>query len=868
DYVTADQLADYVTFDVLADYVTVDQLADYVTFDVLADYVTVDQLADYVTVDQLADYVTVDQLVDYVTVDQLADYVTVDQLADYVTVDQLADYVTVDQLADYVTVDQLADYVTFDVLADYVTVDQLADYVTVDQLADYVTVDQLADYVTVDQLADYVTVDQLADYVTFDVLADYVTFDDLANYVTVDVLADYVTFDDLTNYVTTDDFDALMTLVADLSDQLEAMGVDVGDLKDRVGALEDAVANLKMATPENVAELSAKVADLEKKVDSNAAAVSSLLEKKLTYSITTNLTLRSNYKLGDTTQEPTYGTSTANFLSKAALASLSDLPGVVSYLPVDVSTPATGNVAKVTDLPGTGMTAAGNLTLTLDVSKKSDTGNFSAYVDLTLGKGISDFYDMPTGADLSVSSFKIYAKDQKFTAEAGDLTAFKYTDLILNNGKLFLDVNGAPITQRGLTLTYNLSDNVSLTTSIVYLNNDNYGIIYGLVDGKFYSYGGTWYEIVGNQNLVSDVADTVASNMNTGGDYYYDLTTNQWYQVNKVKDPTPGTADTNDIAVSGFQPVWANRLSMKFGDSSFNLNLVKEKTNEIVGGTDLTFKVGNITVGGEYAVAMDRNFAALGGDAAAMKLNLSIPLSSIITVNAGYKDIGADYSATWGSYTADRTGYNAGATLNLGTFTVVGGYAAEKSKSDSSVNNTAYGVGLKTNILGTAVQYTKVSGTDPSELVELSLAPVSIFKLATKYDVGASTWDGLSAEIAIPNLPAVTAYYTPNGTFNYGVAILSDATIADFLTLKAQIDSDPDTNRSQSFVDAKVKLTDNVSLIGAHYSYTNGQTAWAAGVNYSYNWSDNADLSVTLKHLEDPFDTPADVFSASVSTKF
>jgi len=267
---------------------------------------------------------------------------------------------------------------------------------------------------------------------------------------------------------------------------------------------------------------------------------------------------------------------------------------------------------------------------------------------------------------------------------------------------------------------------------------------------------------------------------------------------------------------------------------------------------------------------MDRNFAALGGDAAAMKLNLIIPLGSILTVSAGYKDIGADYSATWGSYTADRTGYNAGATVNLGTFTLVGGYATEKSKSDSgaTVDNTAYGVGLKTNILGTAVQYTKVSGTDPSELVELSLAPVSIFKLATKYDVGASTWDGLSAEIAIPNLPAVTAYYTPNGTFKYGVAILSDTTIADFLTLKAQIDSNPDTNKTQSFVDAKVKLTDNVSFIGAHYSYTNGQTAWAAGVNYSYNWSDNADLSVTLKHLEDPFDTPAEVFSASVSTSF
>ncbi|HOL55356.1 MAG TPA: hypothetical protein PK699_05600, partial [bacterium] len=106
------------------------------------------------------------------------------------------------------------------------------------------------------------------------------------------------------------------------------------------------------------------------------------------------------------------------------------------------------------------------------------------------------------------------------------------------------------------------------------------------------------------------------------------------------------------------------------------------------------------------------------------------------------------------------------------------------------------------------------------------------------------------------------------GTFKYGVAILSDTTIANFLTLKAQIDTNPDTNKTQSFVDGKVKLTDNVSLIGGHYSYTNGQTAWAAGVNYSYKWSDNADLSVTLKHLEDPFNTPADVFSASVSTKF
>jgi len=806
DYVTVDQLADYVTVDQLADYVTVDQLADYVTVDQLADYVTVDQLADYVTVDQLADYVTVDQLADYVTVDQLADYVTVDQLADYVTVDQLADYVTVDQLADYVTVDQLADYVTVDQLADYVTVDQLADYVTVDQLADYVTVDQLADYVTVDQLADYVTVDQLADYVTVDLLADYVKFDDLADYVTVDVLADYVSFDDLANYVTTDDFDALKSLVADLSDQLEAIGADVGDLKDRVSALEDAIAKINLATPEKVAELSAKVAELEKKITAPEKVAEleskvSALEKKAVTSVTTNVTVTTKYKLGDATKEPSPATETSNFLANSALTGVSNLDSPISGLLTQVAPGASGNPDGVADLPATGMTAAGHLTLKVNFPGKS--GSDKIYGEITLSSGtdsdITDFYTLPS-VGLSLSSFKAYAEDGNVTAEGGNLTAFEYTPFTLAKSKLFTDVDGKAVTNRGLALKYKLSDNISLHMAHVFLKPS---VTYG----------------------------------------------------NGVTTSTPGIV-----------PVWANRVSMKFGEPlTLNINLVKEKTDEIVAGLDTTMKLGNITVGAEYALSMDRTFTPLGTDADAMKLTLSIPLGATITVKAGYMDVGTDYSATWGSYTKNRTGYNAGVTITLGGFTIQGGYAYEQEKS-SGVEKTGYGVGLKTDAL--AIQYTSTTdgiGTATGDLLEASIVPFSWLKLATKYDVDAGTWNGLAAEIAMPNLPKMVAYYNPNATdFNYGIFI-PEYTFANFLTIKAQYDTG---NKTQFFVDGSVKLTDALSLYGKYVSYSDTTTSWSAGATYTYKWSDNAKLTINLKHVIDKAGKDANVLATTVAISF
>jgi len=827
DYVTVDQLADYVTVDQLADYVTVDQLADYVTVDQLADYVTVDQLADYVTVDQLADYVTVDQLADYVTVDQLADYVTVDQLADYVTVDQLADYVTVDQLADYVTVDQLADYVTFDVLADYVTVDQLADYVTTDQLADYVTVDQLADYVTVDQLADYVTVDQLADYVTvdqladyvkFDDLADYVKFDDLADYVTVDVLADYVSFDDLANYVTTDDFDALKSLVADLSDQLEAIGANVGDLKDRVSALEDAVAKINLATPEKVAELSAKVAELEKKVTTPEKVAEleskvSALEKKAVTSVTTNVTVTTKYKLGKATQEPSPATSTSNFLANSALTGVSNLDSPISGLLTQVSPGASGNPNKFAGLPATGMTAAGHLTLKINVPGKS--GSDKIYGEITLSSGIdsdiSAFYTgLPSGS-LSVSSFKAYAEDGKVTAEGGNLTAFEYTPFTLAKSKLFTNQGGNAVTNRGLAITYKLSNNISVHMAHIFLN----------------------------------------PSVTYGNGVYWDTNTNSW-------------------SVSGIEPVWANRVSMKFGEPlTLNINVVKEKTNEIVAGADTTMKLGNITVGAEYALSMDKTFTPLGSDADAMKLTVSIPLGSTITVKAGYMDVGTNYSATWGSYTKDRTGYNVGATITLGGFTIQGGYAYEQRKTTPN-KKTGYGVGLKTD--GFAIQYTSttdnIDPTNTGDLLEASVAPFSWLKLATKYDVDASTWDGLAAEIAIPNLPKMVAYYNPNATgFKYGV-LIPEYTFANFLTLKAQFDQNPYIPSTQFFVDGSVKLTDALSLYGKYVNYSDNTTSWTAGATYTYKWSDNAKLTIDLKHVIDKAGKDANVLATTVAVTF
>jgi hypothetical protein len=324
------------------------------------------------------------------------------------------------------------------------------------------------------------------------------------------------------------------------------------------------------------------------------------------------------------------------------------------------------------------------------------------------------------------------------------------------------------------------------------------------------------------------------------------------------------------ISDPGIEPVWANRVSMKFGEPlTLNINVVKEKTNEIVAGADTTMKLGNITVGAEYALSMDRTFTPLGSDADAMKLTVSIPVGSTITVKAGYMDVGTNYSATWGSYTANRTGYNAGATITLGGFTIQGGYAYEQEKTTSK-KKTGYGVGLKTD--GFAIQYTSttdnIDPTNTGDLLEASVAPFSWLKLATKYDVDASTWNGLAAEIAMPNLPKMVAYYNPNATdFKYGV-LIPEYTFANFLTLKAQFDQNPDIPSTQFFVDGSVKLTDALSLYGKYVNYSDDKISWSAGATYTYKWSDNAKLTIDLKHVIDKDGKDANVLATTVAVTF
>ncbi|MGC8718311.1 MAG: hypothetical protein ACP5RW_09980, partial [bacterium] len=645
--------------------------------------------------------------------------------------------------------------------------------------------------------------------VTFDTLSDYVTFDDLAGYVTTDMLADYATFDDLASYVSQEDFDALKTLVSDLSDQFETMGVDVKDLQDRVSALEDTVAGLKTVSPEKVAELESRV---------------STLEKKAVTSVTTNVTVKTNYKLGDATQGPAPATDTSDFLSNTAITGVADLSAPISGLLTNISIGASGNPNNFEDLPSTGMTAGGHLTLTINVPSKS--GNDKIYGEIKLSSNvdgdITDFFTgLPSAPSLSISSFKAYATDGKLTAEGGDLTAFEYTPFVLAKSMLFIAKDEATeITNRGLTLTYKLSDNITLNTAQVFLN--------------------------------PNMTNTAGDNTDVYGNGIF------WTG-----------ADWN---VPGIQPIWANRLSLKFGEPlALNVNLVKEKTNEIVGGADATIKLGNITVGAEWEQAMDKNFNALGPDPVAMKLTATVPLGSILTVNAGYKDVGKDYSATWGTYTADRTGYNAGITTNLGAITLQAGYAYEKEKSTAK-EKTGYGVGVKTNILGSlAVQYTSTTdniGTETGDLLEASLAPISWLTLATKYDIDASTWGGVSANIAIPNLPKLVAYYNPNSTsFKYGV-FMPEYTLFNFLTLKAQFDQDPNAPSTQFFVDGKVKLTDAISLYGKYVNYSDDKISWSAGATYTYKWSDNANLTVDLKHVIDKDGKDANVLATTVAVTF
>ncbi|MCX7795414.1 MAG: hypothetical protein N2380_02690, partial [bacterium] len=159
-------------------------------------------------------------------------------------------------------------------------------------------------------------------------------------------------------------------------------------------------------------------------------------------------------------------------------------------------------------------------------------------------------------------------------------------------------------------------------------------------------------------------------------------------------------------------------------------------------------------------------------------------------------------------------------------------------------------------------------GTDTGDVLEASIAPLSWLKLATKYDVDAASWEGLAAEIAMPNLPKLLAYYKPNATdFKYGV-FMPEYTFANFLTLKAQFDQNPDTGKTQFFIDGSVKLSDATSLYGKYVGYSDATTSWSAGVKYTYKWSANANLTIDLKHVVDKTGKDANVLATTIAISF
>ncbi|MGC8890940.1 MAG: hypothetical protein ACP5PC_09705, partial [bacterium] len=90
----------------------------------------------------------------------------------------------------------------------------------------------------------------------------------------------------------------------------------------------------------------------------------------------------------------------------------------------------------------------------------------------------------------------------------------------------------------------------------------------------------------------------------------------------------------------------------------------------------------------------------------------------------------------------------------------------------------------------------------------------------------------------------------------------------NFLTLKAQFDQDPNAPSTQFFVDGKVKLTDAISLYGKYVNYSDDKISWSAGATYTYKWSDNANLTVDLKHVIDKDGKDANVLATTVAVTF
>ena len=182
-------LSEVVTFTDLGDYVTFNDLSDYAQSSTLATVATSGDYGDLINTPDLSDFVTESHVYEmgFATNDDIADFITADYLSNegYVTNSDISSFVTESDVAEYLSNEG---YMTQSEVADYLSNEA---YVTESFLSDtgYVTEEFLStnDYLNTSNLGDAIGV-YLSDFITGDVLVKYVTeIDAKPNYATVEI---------------------------------------------------------------------------------------------------------------------------------------------------------------------------------------------------------------------------------------------------------------------------------------------------------------------------------------------------------------------------------------------------------------------------------------------------------------------------------------------------------------------------------------------------------------------------------------------------------------------------------------------------------------------------------------------------------
>jgi len=235
------------------------------------DYVTRDELDEYLKKNELPDFLTDSDLDGYVKVEDLDGYLKPEDIADLASKSDLDGYVKVQDALDFLTDSDLDGYATEQwvenqgYLKEHQSLDGYATeqwvenkgYLTEHQdLSDYAKHVDLIDFLTNEDLGDYVKREELTPYLTAEDIEDLAAKSDLDGYVKKEDALEYLTASDLDIYATKSYVDKKITdLVGGAPETLDT-------LKEIAEALED---NATMQMVSDAISTKANSADVYKK---------------------------------------------------------------------------------------------------------------------------------------------------------------------------------------------------------------------------------------------------------------------------------------------------------------------------------------------------------------------------------------------------------------------------------------------------------------------------------------------------------------------------------------------------------------------------------------------------------------------------